>query len=198
MSKLISSSTVIEEAIRTCQPSSAVSFFYFDFNDAEKQRCDSLIRSLIVQLSSQSTNTPKALTELYSRHRGGQQTPAPKELMETLREAINELDHTYIILDALDECTERKQLLELIDEITQWNLQKLHVLVTSRRERDIEEGLKCLLEDQICIQSTLVNADIRLHIHEKIQCDRKLSKWSAQIQDEIEEALMRGANGMYG
>jgi hypothetical protein len=87
--------------------------------------------------------------------------------------------------------------LELVEEITQWNLQKMHVLATSRREWDIEEKIDQLVTNQICIQSALVNADIQLHIHERLQHDRKLSKWSPEIQGEIEETLMEGAHGMY-
>jgi hypothetical protein len=73
----------------------------------------------------------------------------------------------------------------------------LHILATSRREKDIEEWLEPLVNDQekICIQSALVNDDIRTYVHEKLQTDRKL-KWSAKVQEEIEKSLMDGAHGM--
>ncbi len=63
------------------------------------------------------------------------------------------------ILDALDECKERQELLTDIDEIAGWKNRKLHMLATSRRENDIEESLEPLVNDQekICIQSALVN-----------------------------------------
>jgi len=97
----------------------------------------------------------------------------------------------------LDESTEREELLKLIQEIVGWKLEKLHILVTSRRESDIEEALEPLVTDQVCIQSTLVNADIHTHIREQLQKDSKLKKWPTHVQTEIEEVLMEGASGMY-
>src|SRR4051794_2299950 len=143
--------------MRHCQPASAVAFFYFDFNNEEKQRHGNLVRSLIVQLSAQSTRTSNALNGLYSCHQDGQQAPTAEKLVETLQEMICNSHQTYIILDALDECTEREELLVLIKDMAEWNLGKLHILATSRREKDIEDALESLVTDQICIQTALVN-----------------------------------------
>jgi hypothetical protein len=127
----------------------------------------------------------------------GKQQPMTGELLTTLRQIVQEFDETFIILDALDECTERQELLTNIEEIAKWKIGKLHILATSRREKDIEEWLEPLVNDQekICIQSALVNDDIRTYVHEKLQTDRKL-KWSAKVQEEIEKSLMDGAHGM--
>ncbi len=149
-----------------------------------------------MQLSTQSTGTSKALNELYSCHRDGQQPPTTEKLIETLKEIIGNFHQTYIILDALDECAEREELLVLIKDMAEWNIRKLHIMATSRREKDIEEALESLVTDQICIQTALVNPDIQLHIRERLQHDRKL-KWPPEIQKEIEETLMQGAHGMY-
>jgi hypothetical protein len=53
---------------------------------------------------------------------------------------VQEFDEAYIILDALDECKDGMELLENVDEIAGWNLKKLHILATSRREKDIVQG----------------------------------------------------------
>src|SRR5438046_9389388 len=95
--------------MRHCQPASAVTFFYFDFNDGEKQRHDDLIRSLIVQLSTQSATTPQALRELYSHHGDGRQAPTTARLVETLKEIIGNFHQNYIVLGALDECARRHE-----------------------------------------------------------------------------------------
>jgi hypothetical protein len=181
-----------------CQSDSAfaVIYFYFDFNDIEKQRHENLIRSLIVQLSMQSTNTPEALNTIYSRHQEGQQQPTTNDLVLTFQHMLGDFRQTFIILDALDECTEREELLGLIEKIVDWKLEKLHILATSRREKDIEDTITPLITGQICIQSALVDADIRVHTRERLQNDRKLRKLPKDVQIEIEKALMDGANGM--
>jgi hypothetical protein len=173
----------------------AVVYFYFDFNDNEKQRHENLIRSLIIQVSMQSKDTPEALNALFTHSQNGQRQPTIEGLTLTLQRMVSDFHKSFIILDALDECKERKELLELIESIVNWKLEMLHLLATSRRENDIEETLAPLLTGQICIQSVLVDADIHIHIRERLQNDTKL-RWPEDVQIEIEEALVSGANGM--
>jgi len=196
------SSTIIEDVMNHCHldPNLAVVFFYFDFNDVEKQRQESMIRSLITQLSVQSESTPQALESLFSSKMNGDEQPTADELLTTLRQIVQEFDETFIILDALDECEKRQELLASIETIVEWKIEKLHILVTSRREKDIEEGLKPLISDQgmICIHSARVNDDIRAYVHERLQTDGTLKRWQKmpQAQQEIEKTLMDKADGM--
>ena len=195
----IRSSTVIQDVMLRCQSDQApaIIYFYFDFNDAEKQRHDNLIRSLVVQLSVQSPNTPEALNMLYSRCQDGQRQPTVDDLTTTLQHILGGFRETFLVLDALDECTEREELLALIERIIGWKIGKLHTLVTSRREREIEEALEPLITGQICIQSALVNADISIHLRERLQNDPKLNRWPVKVQMEVEATLTDGAHGMY-
>ena len=116
--------------------------------------------------------------------------------MKTLRSILNNFEHTYIILDALDECAERKELLDLIGDIVDWNLDIIHILVTSRKERDIEDYLQSRVTSQINIQSTLVKADIQVHVRERLQNDPSMKKWPLEIRGEIEEELMEKGHRM--
>lgn len=179
-------------------PISAVLFFYFDFNDAEKQRHEKMIRSLIAQLSKYCASS--VLQDLYSSCSGGNRQPTEEVLLNTLHAMMASLGDTYIILDALDECAEREELLVDLREIISWEGVNLHVLATSRRERDIEDELKTWsnLRNCINIQSTLVDADIRTYIHDRLQVDRKLRRWqkNREMQSEIENTLMKKAYGM--
>jgi hypothetical protein len=70
--------------------------------------------------------------------------------METLKAILGLSLKTYIILDALDECTDKGELLELIQEMNKWRT--VQILATSRKEKDIEEILQRLVSCQICIQ----------------------------------------------
>ena len=103
---------------------------------------------------------------------------------------------SYILLDALDECTDREDLLEFIEALMKWNVHDLHVLATSRKENDIAMSLEPLVTCQLCIQSALVDADICVHVRERLSHDPKLKKWPVDVQKEIEAALTKGAKGM--
>jgi len=143
--KSVLCSTIIEEVSHHCwsDPSSVLAYFYFDFSDTQLQQSESLIRSLITQVSSHYSTCPDLLVTLYSQHLDGQRQPTTKGLMSTLKAMLKGkgFQHVYVIMDALDECEDREQLLLLIQEITEWKLGTMHILATSRKERDIEDCL---------------------------------------------------------
>ena len=113
---------------------------------------------------------------------------------------MTSLEDTYIILDALDECEDRHELLTNLEQIISWKNVNLHVLVTSRREIDIEEALTSFSSprNRISIHGTPLNADIRAYVHERLQLDRKLKRRQKDLnmQREIEDTLMEKADGM--
>jgi len=196
--KTILSSTIIQYLLDHChqRPRSAVLYFYFDFNESGKQRHENMIRSLITQLSVCQKSISDSLDSLYNSGR----QPTNKGLLDTLHSIITASNEVFIILDALDECTERPELLSDIEEIMKWQDIRLHVLVTSRREVDIEESLEPLCDEEtsICIQSALVDADIRTYVHDRLSEDRSFKRWRNQpkVQQEIETELMEKAKGM--
>ena len=193
------SSTALEEVKSQykSKPTVAIAYFYFDFNDTEKQRHDKFTHSLIEQLAWQSAKALACLESLFSRFQDGKKQPTQDALEVALQKVLNEFGETFIILDALDECKEREELLLLLKNLTFWGTGNLHVLATSRRERDIEETLESLVTSEICLQSALVNVDIDTHISERLQNDPKLKRWPANVRGEIKDTLMEGAQGMY-
>jgi hypothetical protein len=112
-----------------------------------------------------------------------------------------EFPQSYIILDALDECTNRAELMDILESMARWRLEGLHILITSRKERDIESSLEDFVDKRntICLQSKLVDKDIYTYIHQRLSDDKNLSKWQKHddIRQEIETTLMKGAQGMY-
>jgi len=53
---------------------------------------------------------------------------------------VEDACNTYIIIDTLDKYTEREELLKILHHIVNWKLETLHILVTSKKEKDIKEG----------------------------------------------------------
>ena len=197
------SSTVIDDISQRChlKPGSAVAYFDFDFNDLEKQKSEKMIRSLIIQFSGQSSKNVIELDSLFSSCNNGERQPEVEGLMKLLKGVLEYFDDTYIVLDALDECSDRYELLNNIEEIQRWGLSQLHMLLTSRGLPEIEESLEPLTNsyDRICIQSALVDADIANYVHHRLQNDRQLKQWRDRphVQQEIRTTLMEKADGMY-
>ncbi|CAE7032713.1 Arp [Pyrenophora teres f. teres] len=105
------------------------------------------------------------------------------------------------MIDALDECSHRSDLMKIIEAVAGWELQNMHLIVTSRRERDIESSLEGLVDPQneICLQSEDFDKDIQQYIRQRLSDDKGLSKWGRDImmRQEIETAIWKGSKGMF-
>ncbi len=109
---------------------------------------------------------------------------------------------TYILLDASYECQNRSKLLDLIQTINDWQLDNLHLLVTSRPEADITEVIAPLAgpEGIIKLAPSPVNDDISNHIQNRLSLDRNLRRWRSRpdVQERISKCLLVQGDGMYG
>ncbi|KAL9038976.1 MAG: hypothetical protein Q9214_005064 [Letrouitia sp. 1 TL-2023] len=191
-------STIVHHLIDYCESKqdSKVGYFFFDFNDIEKQKSENLVRSLISQFLFKSPNVPEILSTLFSQSQSGSQQPSLGNLISALRKFLNWRSNIFLVFDALDECSDREQLLDLIETIIDWKLENVHILATSRKETDISEMLESLHTSPIPIQNNYVNADIQKYVSQKLKNDKKLKKWPEMVQSEIQETLMKGARGI--
>jgi c-di-GMP-related signal transduction protein len=82
----------------------------------------------------------------------------------------------HIVIDALDECTARTDLLSLIEDLTTAGCS---LLATSRKEEDIESELERWLHQDniILIQQDAVNDDIRMYVRRRLRNDRGFERW---------------------
>jgi hypothetical protein len=201
--KTVLCSTILETVLEYRQQDigKAVAYFYFDFTDPKKQDVELMVFSLISQLLQQCVKLPTAPETLYVSCGGGKQQPSLYAALEALREMIQAIPHTYFVLDALDECADRKTLLNTLRSIVAWKLGNLHILLTSRKERDIETSLESFVDskDMICLQSKLVDPDIQTYVCQRLSEDPNLKKWQKDdtIREEIKAVLLKGAHGMY-
>ena len=172
---------------------SALAFYYFDFSNQIKAQASSCLRSIVLQIAQRSSDIT-ALNNLHRVYATG--TPPSDELLEVLRQMLQSFQRVYIVLDALDECTEQEELFDLLTKMRLWHVESLCILVTSRDEPDIRNALNPTKEQEALLQNSSVDEDIVFHIAETLKKDRKLQEWS-EMFPEIEESLTKGAKGMF-
>ncbi|KAI2486063.1 multiple ankyrin repeats single kh domain protein [Pyrenophora tritici-repentis] len=201
--KTILSSTIIENLLQHCHDDISIvtAYFYFDFNDTQKQDPELMLRSLLCQLLQRSVIIPKGVDALFSSCENGQRQPLMHTLLEVTQQTVQDFTQVYVVLDALDECTQRLELMDVLETVARWELNNLHLLMTSRKERDIESSLENYVkeEDTVCLQRNVVDQDIQRYVQQRLSDNKGLAKWNkdAAIRQEIETALMRGARGMF-
>lgn len=123
--------------------------------------------------------------------------PTNELLLSTLRDILQDIPETHIILDALDECGEVQHLLASISELLSRTTTKLHMLFTSCHQRQIAEAFENLPLIEIVVDARIVGVDIGHVVEQKLSEGSRLGKWPTKVKDEIKYELLRGSNGMY-
>ena len=173
-----------------------ICYFYFDFKETEKHSSKKSMRSLLFHLAHQQSRL-QILEQLYQRCGNGQQQPTENVIRSLLEDVIVCIGHKYIVFDALDECVDREDFMTFISELVHSQTEDLHIMITSRREKDIEDQLGPIANYRINIQNAIVDDDIRMYVHDRLVTDRKLGKWPERVQGEIIMTIMKKADGMY-
>jgi hypothetical protein len=180
-------------------PSSALAYFFFDGRDGQRglQLVDSLVRSLIAQFAAPYGGIPATLAKLYQSCHDGRSQPSVQSLQSVLLTILESFDDIYIVLDALDECTERKDLLKWIKQMISWKGSKLHILATSRPEEDIAKNLRLLDRDYVDIKQDLITPDVERYINYILDGEDAFDRWNDEIKANIKSKLLESAGGMF-
>lgn len=142
--------------------------------------------------------------------------PSTQVLIATFLEALNVLleigvdqsqknnavqsNHSYIILDGLDEVPygpERSKILRLLKEVSALEYSRLHLLVCSRQEMDIQSALLSGSRwRSFSIPHANVEEDLDVYITNQISTSPKLQSQPENVKREIKNKLVHGASGM--
>jgi len=136
---------------------------------------------------------------LYSQNHSGRLQPTPDALLVIFKELSRPFKHTYIVLDALDECTgtDRNEVLGLIETLVGWGLNNVHLLATSQNESEIKRRLELLNCSQLDLEMALIRRDVQTYVRATLAEDEYLRRWKDKEKRIIEETLIKGANGVH-
>ena len=140
---------------------------------------------------------PKVLADLYSLCGSGYQQPSPDDLHNVLQMILGGFDSVYIILDALDECSERDKVLDWVQTVILHNKEnyRLHLITTSRPEKGISEKFNSY--NCVDLVKASGNHNIVAYLDNQLQNDSDWQKWDQKTQNEIKSTLIKQADGMY-
>ena len=186
----------------------SMGYFYFDFRDISKQHWSDLVPSLLAQLSARSDPRCDILSRFYSDHDDGARQPSDGALTKCLKQMLTLPDQhpVYIIMDALDECSNifgipspRDQVLQLVKELVDLHLPNLHICVTSRPEVDIRDVLEPVAPRQVSLHDQSgQKKDIEDYVRSVVYSDLEpiMRRWRKQDKELVIETLSNQADGM--
>ena len=184
-------------------------YFYFDFRNVNKQSLHDLIPSLLTQLSAHSSPRCDILSEFYSNHDDGKMQPSNSVLTKCLKDMLTLPDQPpiYLIMDALDESpitsgipSARERVLQLLKDLVDLNLPKLHICVTSRPEIDIRNAIEPLTSLRVSLHDqTGQKDDIADYVRTVVysNSDTNMKRWKAEDKELVVKTLAERAEGMY-
>ena len=116
------------------------------------------------------------------------------QLQNTLQDIFNGFSHAYIVIDALNECTDHEKMLLWVNKLisdTDQAVETLHIMVTSQPEQDIEKVFSTLDSHSIDVGEATANWDIYQYLELQMEW-----KFKEVTQKKIESALREHAEGL--
>jgi hypothetical protein len=186
---------------------SSIAYFYFTFDKTAAQDPTTFLKAIIAQLCLRDRILPQ-LSEIYKRLQEWR-APSYDNLYDTLASVISgnvpasqrndsirncQEGSVFLVLDGLDEIPkERDRLLKLLGKLASLESSCLRMIITSRRQHDIETLLKRSNEWDIYeIPTSEIERDIQSYLRAQIAADSRLSSQSMGVQKVICEHLNQG------
>ena len=189
------SSSIIDK-LPNATESLGIAYFFFDGRDSDKelQLHNKFIRAVVSQLSdARHGGITAKLADLY-KSCGELQQPSNEQFQNVLRDIFDRFSDVYIVIDALDECTDREKTLNWVKKLISDKAANLHIVVTSRPERDIHEIFAALDPHAIDVGETNTK-DITEYL--KLHMESKFMKYDEDTRGKIKAELENHAEGSF-
>ncbi|KAF9062938.1 ankyrin repeat-containing domain protein [Rhodocollybia butyracea] len=164
-------------------------YYYFDNRDNLKTKTTArgLLQSLLLQMATSSEGVHSALHAHFKECNDGLMEPTTEDLSKTLVAVAKDLSPIFLVLDAMDECTEANDVfkhLALIQDI-------LCIAVTSRylAETSYEVSENIHLDDA----QDAFQEDVTKYLQDQLK-HRKLKE---ELFNEIVNCLTQGSQGQF-
>lgn len=172
-------------------------FAYFSFTDPNFQELTLLIGLLMKQLCQQHGSIPEKLLEAKRQARD----PASVSDIDMFTSVTVLYQRSFVVLDGLDECPEEKRLpiLDFIVEASSRSRSNVKILVSSRKEYDINNQFKRLSTPAIELETDIITPDIRSFVqHEasRLRAESKLHVRDDKLFEDIVQRLVEKSGGM--
>ncbi|KZM20487.1 hypothetical protein ST47_g8336 [Ascochyta rabiei] len=189
--KTVIAATAIEHLEKTTRnDTEAVAYLFLNYKEQESQNIVDLLGAIVKQFVQGRALIADHVLELYRRH-GGTVKPSTKELANALQAVVSELGTAYLVVDALDECSDsdgtRRQLLAHL-RLTQQHA-GLQLMVTSRPLPDVVAEFPIATMLVVRADSDDVKQYVTGQLNRLPRCIQRDISLQDQVRDEITTAI---------
>ncbi|KIK58830.1 hypothetical protein GYMLUDRAFT_140091, partial [Collybiopsis luxurians FD-317 M1] len=168
-------------------------YHYFDSRDNTDQKSTfrGYLLSFLLRVGANSIGIHPALKKLFdkcSRQGLSGSSPTVKDLAMVLKEVFVTVNWGYIVLDAMDECSEPSKVLGWLQDLPK----QYYILFTSRYRSEGEISRECL-EILLDSKNAKIDEDIAIYLKENI----KQYKFERDLRAEVINTLKEKAQGQF-
>ncbi|KFY31446.1 hypothetical protein V493_01097 [Pseudogymnoascus sp. VKM F-4281 (FW-2241)] len=172
-----------------------VAYIYCNYKGQETQSTTDLLAAILKQLVQERPLYGEPVATLHKSHADRRTRPSLDEIRTALNSVINNYSKAYIIIDALDECTDsygtRRELVSILR-----NLQAktdTSLMVTSRFNARIEQSFQGF--PMLEIRAT--DADVKRFVEAQMHRLPMFVQRNPELQTEIQDGIALAVDGMF-
>ena len=190
---------MIESLRSSLQDGEILAYFYCDFRNERSTNAAEVMRSLLSQflqrLHRHAVDPGDLFDGLLEERDGGASTITNVILIARyiFRAATLFNQQPFLVVDALDECTDVECLLSALAELRKGGIR---LFVTSRPLQIIKDTFSGHLSIDMDMMKYEVSSDIKLHVTRELDSHRRLRIVDASLKDEMSSVLCDKADGM--
>ena len=194
--KTIISSLVIDHLNTTFkEPEVAVVGIYCDYNEFNQQSTPKYIASLLEQLLQRRSSIPVEVKKAFETHSMRQSYPSLPEYIELLQMQMQSFARVYVIIDALDECTQANGVRDDLFEGVMMLPPCTSIMITSRYIPDIE----IMLQNALRLDIRAHDEDIHVHVVRRLMAEKNWARrirLDSGLQNKIARSVIERTHGM--
>ena len=175
--------------------SSAIVYVYCSYQDPEHTALN-LIASVLRQLVRHHAEIPERVQQMYRSHLATSTRPILEELLVELKLISQAFTDVYVVIDALDECSEDMENKGNFLEAIQGLEGHVRMIVTSRTTVNIVHSLGTATRLEVDAR----DSDIVKYVENRIASERRLQRNVAghpELQAAIVSTILRSTKGMF-
>ena len=172
-------------------------YYFCDYKDPKSQASRKVIQSLLAAMCHQDASTLETMASISKRYREFNSASSTSEVFDMMLTCLTTWGHTFLIVDALDECNDRQELIAMLRR-TASKLPHVSLLITSREEQDIKMLLQTV--PSLSLDPKDMAQDIEIFVKNELRRlvdTGKLRIRQSSLEDRIAGTLISKADGMY-
>lgn len=171
-----------------------VAYVYCNYKRRETQTAIDLLAAILKQLVQERPLYGEPVATLHDRHAARRTRPSLDEIRTALNSVISKYSKVYIIIDALDECTDsdgtRSELLAILRSFQ--TKTDTSLMVTSRFDARIEQSF----QGSPMLEIRASDADVTRFVAGQMCRLPMCVQRDPELQTEIQDGIVLAVDGM--